>query len=178
MFFIFQTGWVYQLLALLVFIIAALTDMLDGYVARRAGATSDFGKLMDPIADKILILSAFFAFLELGLISAWMVVLIVARELLITGLRLLALSKGVVLSADRGGKHKMISQTTAIIVILLFLTLRSLDDRFSWIAPDALYAASFPLIYSVMFITVAWTLASGILYLKGNWERIQHAATR
>src|ERR1700722_6206154 len=107
-------------LALIFFNLAGLTDFLDGKIARRRGLITNFGKLMDPLADKILICSAFIAFVGLGWMPAWMVVIIVARGLAITGLRLLAASKNLVLAAEGYGKHKTISQIVAILAILVF----------------------------------------------------------
>src|SRR5438270_13336624 len=105
--------------ALLVFGAASLTDYFDGKIARRDNLITNFGILMDPLADKILICSAFIAFVGRGWIPAWMVVIVVARELAITGLRLLAASKNVVLAAEGYGKHKTISQIVAIISVLM-----------------------------------------------------------
>ena len=104
-----------------------MTDFLDGRIARARGLITNFGILMDPLADKIMTCSAFVAFVESThlhpdapvKVAAWMVIIIVARELTITGLRLLAASKGVVLSAERFGKHKTISQIVAIIALLV-----------------------------------------------------------
>lgn len=109
-------------ISLLIFGVASLTDYFDGMIARRDNLITDFGKLMDPLADKILTCSAFIAFVGLGKVSAWMVVIIVARELAITGLRLLAASKNVVLAAERYGKHKTVTQIAAIIAILISLS--------------------------------------------------------
>lgn len=106
--------------ALFLFGAASLTDYFDGKIARRDKLITNFGILMDPLADKILVCSAFIAFVGLGWIPAWMVVIIVARELAITGLRLLAASKNVVLAAEGFGKHKTISQIVAILAILVF----------------------------------------------------------
>ena len=106
--------------ALLLFSTASLTDYFDGKIARRDKLITNFGVLMDPLADKIMVCSAFIAFVGLGWMAAWMVVLIVARELAITGLRLLAASKSVVLAAEGYGKHKTISQIVAILAILVF----------------------------------------------------------
>ena len=89
--------------ALVLFVAASLTDLFDGIIARRRNLITAFGKLMDPLADKVLICSAFIAFIELDWMPAWMVILIVARELAITGLRLLAASKNLVLAAERQG---------------------------------------------------------------------------
>jgi len=106
-------------LALFFFLVAGITDALDGAIARRRGLITNFGILMDPLADKILICSAFIAFVERGWVPGWMVVIVVARELAITGLRLLAASQNVVLAAEGYGKHKTVSQIVAIVVILL-----------------------------------------------------------
>lgn len=105
--------------ALLLFAVASITDYFDGAIARRRGLITNFGILMDPLADKILVCSAFIAFVELGRIASWMVIVIVARELTITGLRLLAASKSLVLAAERFGKHKTISQIVCILAILV-----------------------------------------------------------
>jgi CDP-diacylglycerol---glycerol-3-phosphate 3-phosphatidyltransferase len=115
-------GWpvkYHETLALVLFIAGGLSDLFDGIIARRHKLITNFGILMDPLADKILVCSAFIAFVGLNWIASWMVVLIVARELAITGLRLLAASRNVVLAAERWGKHKTISQIVAIIAILV-----------------------------------------------------------
>src|SRR4249920_62842 len=108
----------HETLALALFVGGGISDFADGYIARRDKLITNFGILMDPLADKIMVCSAFIAFVGLGWIAAWMVVIIVARELAITGLRLLAASKNVVLAAERYGKHKTISQIIAIIALL------------------------------------------------------------
>jgi CDP-diacylglycerol---glycerol-3-phosphate 3-phosphatidyltransferase len=107
--------------ALTFFCLGGITDILDGEIARRRKLITNFGILMDPLADKILVCSAFIAFVEFRLVEAWMVVIIVGRELAITGLRMLAASKSQVLAAEGLGKHKTISQITAIISILVLL---------------------------------------------------------
>jgi CDP-diacylglycerol--glycerol-3-phosphate 3-phosphatidyltransferase len=108
--------------ALVLFSLASLTDFLDGKIARDRKLITAFGTLMDPLADKILTCSAFIAFIELRQIEAWMVAVIVGRELAITGLRLLAASKNVVLAAERLGKHKTASQITTILATLLAMS--------------------------------------------------------
>src|ERR1043166_6358461 len=107
----------HESLALALFSAASLTDYFDGKIARRDKLITNFGILMDPLADKILVCSAFIAFVGRGWMPAWMVVVIVARELAITALRLLAASKNVVLAAEGYGKHKTISQIVAIISV-------------------------------------------------------------
>jgi CDP-diacylglycerol--glycerol-3-phosphate 3-phosphatidyltransferase len=96
-----------------------VSDFLDGELARRRKLITNFGILMDPLADKIMVCTAFIAFVGLEWLPAWMAVVVVARELAITGLRLLAASKSVVLAAERYGKHKTVSQIVAIVAILI-----------------------------------------------------------
>src|SRR5271170_1209947 len=109
----------FETFGLALFSVAGLTDYFDGKIARRDHLITNFGVLMDPLADKIMVCSAFIAFVGLNWIPAWMVVVVVARELAITGLRLLAASKSLVLAAERFGKHKTISQIVAIISLLV-----------------------------------------------------------
>ncbi len=109
----------HETVALLLFAAASITDYFDGEIARRRGLITNFGILMDPLADKILVCSAFIAFVELGRMEAWMVIVIVARELIITGLRLLAASRNLVLAAERFGTHKTISQIVCILALLV-----------------------------------------------------------
>lgn len=105
--------------ALFLFSAASITDYFDGMIARRDKLITNFGILMDPLADKILVCSAFIAFVGHGWIPAWMIVVVVSRELAITGLRLLAASQNVVLAAERFGKHKTISQIIAVLALLV-----------------------------------------------------------
>jgi CDP-diacylglycerol--glycerol-3-phosphate 3-phosphatidyltransferase len=160
----------HQTLALVLFVAASITDFLDGEIARRDKLITNFGILMDPLADKILTCSAFIAFVELKLMPAWMVVIIVARELAITGLRLLAASKNVVLAAEGYGKHKTISQIVAIISILVLASYEQ------WGAPGRMIFGFqlFGLAWTVWFaelakwVAVALTILSGGLYLWRN----------
>ena len=159
-------------LALFFFCLAGVTDFLDGRIARSRNLITNFGKLMDPLADKIMTCSAFVAFVESThmnpdapvKVGAWMVVIIVGRELAITGLRLLAVSKGVVLAAERYGKHKTISQIVCIIALLV------VDACQEW--PVALrdwFTPWVPAFAEVMlWVTVMLTAMSGIIYLWRN----------
>src|SRR5919109_613487 len=112
----------FETIALALFIAASLTDLYDGKIARRDNLITNFGILMDPLADKILVCSAFIAFVDRDLMPAWMVVIIVARELAITGLRLLAATKQLVIAAEKYGKHKTISQIVATISVLVLVS--------------------------------------------------------
>jgi CDP-diacylglycerol--glycerol-3-phosphate 3-phosphatidyltransferase len=109
--------------ALVLFIAASVTDYMDGAIARKYGLITDFGKLMDPLADKILTAAAFICLIPFEALPAWVVIVIISREFLITGLRLLAGSAGVVLPAERLGKHKTGWQIATIIYFLLLLSI-------------------------------------------------------
>ena len=168
MFFLFLGGVAAKVMALVTFVAASFTDILDGYIAKKYNMVTDFGRLMDPIADKILVLSAFLAFVEMELIPAWMVVIIIFREVAVTGLRMSALSRGKVISADDGGKHNMVSQVFAIFVILLFLIFREAGMKvfYFWSAStERVYKDA---IFILMLITTILTLISGVSYLIKN----------
>ena len=168
MFFLFSRGVAAKTLALVIFIVASITDFLDGYIAKKKNMVTDFGKLMDPIADKILVLAAFLAFVEMELIPAWMVVIIIFREAVVTGLRIAALTQGKVLAADDSGKHKMVSQVCAILAILFFLIFREAGIKVFGFWSDSTERIYKDTIFVLMLITTFLTLASGISYLIRN----------
>jgi len=174
MFFLFSNGLVFKCLALVTFIIAMLSDYLDGFLAQKYDSVSDFGKLMDPIADKVLTLAAFLAFVEMKLIPAWMLVIIIMRELLITGLRVMALMSDRILPAGRGGKHKTFSQMLSIFVILIFIVFKE-----SGVEVFGFWNASFEywyrqIIFVLMLVTVLITIISGASYILGNKKYIRN----
>jgi len=160
--FLFVRGLGAKFLALALFLMACITDYYDGFVARKKNSITDFGKLMDPIADKILILGAFLAFVEMKIVPAWMVIAIIAREFLITGIRMLALSKKKVLQAEVAGKHKTVSQIVTVLSVLLFLIIRDSGFAFRYIE---YYQKG---VYILMLITVFMTLNSGVFYMLKN----------
>lgn len=157
-------------LALLIFIAAGLTDLLDGRIARQRKLITNFGILMDPLADKIMTCSAFIAFVDRDLMPAWMVVIIVARELAITGLRLLAASKNVVLAAEGFGKHKTVTQIVAIIAILVLVSYPEWGvvggAVFGWPIAGRPWVALFT--SAAKWSAVILTFVSGVLYLWRN----------
>ncbi|MCL2009698.1 MAG: CDP-diacylglycerol--glycerol-3-phosphate 3-phosphatidyltransferase [Synergistaceae bacterium] len=104
-----------------VFIVAALTDSLDGYIARKHKLVTTLGKFIDPLADKVLVIAAMVALVELRRVPAWIVVVIITREFVVTGLRLVASAEGVVIAASRGGKVKTVFQIVAISLLILKL---------------------------------------------------------
>lgn len=164
---LFSKGLAFKVLALFVFSAAALTDLLDGIIAKARNQITDFGKIMDPIADKILVLAAFLSFIQLQLIPAWTVIVIIARELIITSLRIFALSKGKVLAASRAGKHKTVSQMAAIFIILISLIYKEIMKRYLSLSP-AVEANIKSIIYVSMLSAAGLTIISGISYMWDN----------
>ena len=179
----FSRSPVNDTLALIFFCLAGITDFLDGRIARARNLITNFGVLMDPLADKIMVCSAFIALvgrhgltpppvIHLGSftlqpnVEAWMVVIIVARELGITGLRMLAASKNVVLAAERYGKHKTISQIVAIVALL---TMDASAGWWPWLQ-RALQGWSPVFAALALWVTVILTASSGVLYLWRNRE--------
>src|SRR6266511_5023049 len=151
-------------IALVLFCAASLTDYFDGKIARRDKLITNFGTLMDPLADKIMTCSAFIAFVGRGTVPAWMAVIIVARELAITGLRLLAATKNVVLAAEGYGKHKTVSQIVAIIMLLVA---DSFGEWGSW--AGLVFKSWVPVLALIsLWVTVILTFTSGGLYLWRN----------
>ena len=157
---LYQGQW---LAALVLFALASATDALDGHIARSRGLVTDFGKFMDPLADKLLDTSALIAFVELLRVPGWVVFLIIARELAITGLRTLAAGKGVVLAADKWGKIKTVSQMVWICYCLVmgfcFSSLSLVGPVVSWM---------YIVFWAGMAVVLVSTLFSGANYLWNN----------
>ena len=152
---------------------AALTDFYDGHLAKKSGLTSDFGKIMDPIADKVLILSIFFVLTYTGMVEAWMVVLIAVREICVTASRLRAMSRGQVLAAEKAGKIKTVFQIISISVVLLFL----IAEESPWTAAWFFQVQSLGqgVINFLMVVTVFLTVGSGAAYFKNQWTNSQRS---
>ena len=161
-------------LALLIFIVASLTDYWDGYLARKHNIVSSFGQLMDPLTDKILACAAFVGFVALHAIPACIVIVVISREFVVTGLRLLAATKGQILPAGRWGKQKMMWQIILILVTLSGLAFQ--DELLPLILHGDLLARvltqfSFSFIivrYAIALLVAALTLISGAVYLWQN----------
>ena len=156
------TAW----LALVLFVAAALTDWLDGHLARKWKIESDFGRLFDPLADKLLVVVAFVGLLGAGLLPVWFVSLVVAREFLITGIRLLAGQKGVVLAAEKVGKHKTVTQMVTAILGLLLLAL------------DPAHPTGRIFLEAAIWITALITAGSGLWYLRANYPLLVQQTMR
>lgn len=154
-------------IALILFIIAGISDMVDGMIARRWNLITDFGKLMDPLVDKIMMAAAFILLVPLGAIPAWVVIVIVSREFLVTGLRLLALSNGRVLAAESLGKHKTVWQIITAVYFLLLLALQEWNPAIANGGGWWLWAWNYggPILYSIATLFTIW---SGLGYLWNN----------
>ncbi len=151
-------------LALALFLIAMLTDYFDGQIARRLNLITDFGKLMDPLADKVLTASAFICLLPYHALAPWAVIVIISREFLITGLRMLAGSKGIVLPAEKLGKHKTAWQMGTIIYFLLLLAAKDWDKQL----PPLFSTLWTQVGLTLVTVTVILTVYSGLAYLWKN----------
>ncbi len=156
------------LLALLVFAAASITDALDGKIARARGLVTNFGKFLDPLADKVLVLTALLAFVELDEIqmSAIPVMIIAAREFMVSGLRMLTASEGVVVAAGIWGKLKTAFTMVTIVAVLVYC---SLTGDFALAVPEAVKTWG---LNGLIWISTALTILSGGVYLKGYWSYI------
>jgi len=133
-------------LAMLIFILAALSDLLDGFIARRYNLVTNMGKFLDPLADKMLVLAALVMLTKLDWLEAWIVILIIEREIMVTGLRAIAMEKGIVIAADRFGKIKTILQIVALCPLILHYTWFGYDPR--WLGMVLIYIALLVTIFS------------------------------
>jgi CDP-diacylglycerol---glycerol-3-phosphate 3-phosphatidyltransferase len=166
-----NSSWEYaRTSALVIFLIAGITDFVDGEVARRYGVITNFGKLMDPLVDKIMMAAAFISLVPLKAVPAWAATTVVARDFLITGLRLMASAKGRVLPADRLGKQKTSWQIITIIFFLALLAaseLRYADESSTWWLRARDEAGPV-----LVWITVALTVYSGLGFTWRHRELI------
>ena len=162
-------------LALLIFIAAMVTDLFDGRIARQRKLITPFGSFFDPIADKLLISAVFICFVEMHLMPAWMVIIIIFREFIITGLRILAVRKGVDIPAGPLGKYKTISQMVMIIALLIYVVYKAtLGEKINGlIITGSILDLS---LYILMLITVIMTLISGYSYVRNHWGLIVEGA--
>lgn len=147
-----------KLIAAAIFIIAAITDSLDGYIARSKKIVTNFGKFLDPLADKLLITAALVGLVELRKISSWIAMIIIGREFIVTGLRMVAAAEGIVISANIWGKLKTISQIIAIVLLLI----DNYPFRF----------LNFPFDRVALWVAVVLTIYSGFDYIWVNWKVI------
>lgn len=145
-----EPGW-WLWSALAVFIIASLTDYVDGHIARKYNQVSDFGKFLDPLADKLLVIAAMTMFCQWGLFPAWALMLVLTREFAVTGLRLVAVGKGTVIAAGKSGKLKTASTMIGLCVMMAFPTIMWTN-------------------YLVTDVIILTTVYSGVEYFVQNWN--------
>ena len=164
----------HYIIALLLFSAASITDMLDGKIARKYNMITDFGKFADPLADKILVISAFACFIQLGIIGAAFMIIVLFREFTVTSIRLVAAENGKVVAANMWGKAKTVSQMVAIIVVLLNCYLTELTAMGIFDFSNAEPVLN--IVNSVLlWISAALTAVSGIIYIKDNFGFIKNA---
>lgn len=157
--FFLMEGIAWQMAALAVFAIASLTDMLDGQIARKRNQITTFGKFADPLADKMLITAAFVVLLQRGIIDSWAVMIVLAREFMVSGVRLAAAAEGKVIAASLWGKLKTVSQMIAVIAALLVLNVPFIPHDTAVIITNVF-----------VWISVVLTIISGVDYLVKNWN--------
>jgi CDP-diacylglycerol--glycerol-3-phosphate 3-phosphatidyltransferase len=145
-----------EMLALGIFLLAAATDLLDGYLARRWGQITTVGTLLDPIADKLLVSSALVALVEVRVVPAWMAIVVIGREFAISGLRSIAAAEGYIIKASDFGKAKLVAQVVAISLLMLSM-------RWAHLQSAALIA---------MWVVVVLTVVSAVLYFRKFWRKI------
>ena len=159
-----ESGWVFPLVAMLLFILVVSTDALDGYYARKYDLVTDFGRIADPVVDKIMICGAFILLSETPwggrLLPGWLVTLIVAREFLVTGIRGYIESRGVAFGANRAGKLKMVSQSVAIPAVFFHRVVTEAFPGVDWVEDGSLILARV-----IIAVTLILTLYSGFIYV-------------
>ncbi len=179
------------IIALVLFCLASVTDFLDGYIARKYNQVTDFGKFVDPLADKLLVTAALLIFIEKGIFPAWMVFIVLAREFIITSLRNVAAAKGKVLAASWTGKVKTCVQIAGIIIdfFVLILISGSLEDMNNAIAssigviggaagPTAVLTAGFGIPNIVAWVVTLVTIYAGVDYMVKNWDLVKDGAVK
>jgi len=176
-------GFWFAVSALLIFIAASITDLLDGRIARKNNMVTPLGIFLDPLADKLLISAAFICFVDIHYLDvpAWMVIAIISREFLITGLRTIAAAKNVIIPADKAGKFKTTSQIVVIIMILLIIIINEMFLKFYGVTPEMLITydkGSYRILALIMQKTPFWavlaattlTIYSGFNYMWKHRE--------
>lgn len=158
-----------MLIALVLFSVASFTDWLDGFIARKQGIVTNFGKLLDPIADKLLVSAAFLGFVQSGRLHVIVLILVLAREFIITGYRMLALEQGQVLAADKFGKMKTVIQIVAILLLFLESAVFQLfSEHAAWISDILIYIHW--IADGFVVLSVIATIYSGIRYIRSGFR--------
>ena len=160
-----------KVFALLVFAIAAITDAYDGHLARKYNQITPEGKFLDPLADKILVISAFISFAFINIIDFWMVGIIIFRDLFVTGLRFIMSSRGFEFVTSKLSKYKTAFQLTIIILTLIFISIEGLDINI--FIPTIVIIKEYKIIYMLTAFTAIFSAYTGILYVYANRFIIQ-----
>ncbi len=166
----------FSYVSIFLFSIAAISDWLDGHLARKYGIISNFGKVMDPLADKILILSALVCFVKLDVVPSWMVIIIIGREFLVSGIRIIVAEEGEIIVASNWGKVKTVVEIIAVAATLLLISVNHTINYLGMSRQDMLIKGEplteFVLLkvipYALMFIAAALSLISGLEYFFKN----------
>jgi len=158
------------LLGAALFSIASLTDLLDGYIARRSKQVTKVGMLLDPIADKLLVISALIVLVDMAVIPAWIAIVIIVREFVVTGLRVVALSKDIVIPAEMGGKIKVTAQISAILVLLFNRSPFFLEIMDSLFHVGSLYDLGIVLLWIAMILGIASGVQYFIIFRKRYYD--------
>ncbi len=167
LYFLLSDGQYYMLFALIVFIVASVSDGVDGYIARKYGSVSEFGKFVDPLADKILIISSFIALIFLDIIPLWMVIIVVFRDATVTAIRMIMIKRGNSIVTANIAKAKTVFQIVFIYVVVSFKMLLQLPFM-KFLYPTINFLESNNFYWILMLITTIFTLYTGILYLLDN----------
>ncbi len=165
----------HYLLAALVFVAAAITDAVDGHLARKHHLVTDFGKFLDPLADKVLVVTALSCFLQQQKVNIVAFLLIVSREFMVSALRLVVANKGTVVAASFAGKLKTAFTMVALIAAQVYWSFRLDFDAFGLALPDTVYTVSEIVLQVLFWIAAVLTVWSGIEYLKAYWKDINPA---
>ena len=163
------------LIAMIIFSAASITDMLDGKIARKYNMVTAFGKFADPLADKILVISAFACFIDLRIVNSVFIILVLFREFTVTSIRLVAAESGKVVAANMWGKAKTVSQMIAIIVVLINCYVQQLSAYGFFTAPEKMFDVMGIVNSSLLWISAVLTVISGIIYIKDNFKFIKNA---
>ena len=168
---LFSSSMYSNLYALIIFILASVTDAFDGYYARKYNIETEFGNFLDPLADKILVSSAFISFYLLDLIELWMVVVILSRDFFITFLRIVMKKNGQSLKTSRIAKSKTAVQLILIIFILIFLALENMETNMFPLFSNIILEKN--IVYNATFIVSIFTFYTGFRYFQNNYDIIK-----
>ena len=157
--------------ALVIFVVASITDAYDGYYARKNNLVTDAGRFLDPLADKILVSSAFISFAIMNLIDFWMVGLIIFRDVFVTGLRVIMTRNGFTMMTSKIAKSKTLVQIAIIIFTLLFLSIKGYNEPFFHFFID--FIKEYQLIYYLTLLTALFTIYTGLSYIQDNFKAIR-----